>query len=139
MQLAVSIPSIDQNPAAVKELLKNFSSCRVFAFYGEMGAGKTTIIKEICRQLGVKENEMSSPTFALINEYRSAEGIQVFHFDFYRIKDEAEVFDLGYEDYFYSGNYCFIEWPEKIPNILPANCVKVQIKVEGERRILTAG
>lgn len=139
MQLAVSIPSIDQNPAAVKELLKNFSSCRVFAFYGEMGAGKTTIIKEICRQLGVKENEMSSPTFALINEYRSAEGIPVFHFDFYRIKDEAEVFDLGYEDYFYSGNYCFIEWPEKIPNILPANCVKVQIKVEGERRILTAG
>lgn len=139
MQESIAIPTINDIPPAAKELLRKFPSHRVFAFYGEMGAGKTTIIKEICRQLGVKESEMSSPTFALINEYRAADGKPVFHFDFYRIKNETEVFDLGYEDYFYSGNYCFIEWPEKIPNILPHNCVKVLIKIKGGKRKLVAG
>lgn len=136
MQKFIEILSTQGIPSAARKLLNKFSSDRVFAFYGEMGAGKTTIIKEICRQLGVRESEMSSPTFALINEYRSAKELPVFHFDFYRIKDETEVFDLGYEEYFYSGNYCFIEWAEKIPNLLPQNCIKIKIKVEKEKRKL---
>lgn len=134
MRHLIKIPTLRDVPPAVKEILNKYPSERIFVFYGEMGAGKTTLIKEICRQLGVKESEMSSPTFALINEYRSAGGLPVFHFDFYRIKDETEVFDLGYEDYFYGGNYCFIEWPEKIPNLLPKDCVKVQIIVERRKR-----
>lgn len=147
-KLCFDLPTLDVLPAAAKKLLSEFSSCRVFAFYGAMGAGKTTLIKEICRQIGVKENEMSSPTFALINEYHTipfqpTEGTApphdrqpVFHFDFYRIKNQAEALDLGYEDYFYSGNYCFIEWPEKIPDLLPPDCIKVRIVVEQEKRIL---
>lgn len=103
-----------------------------------MGAGKTTIIKEMCRQLGVSEDQMSSPSFALINEYRTKKNETIYHFDFYRIKKEEEVFDLGYEDYFYSGNYCFIEWAERVRNMLPEGCVKVEIKMDGERRRMMA-
>lgn len=138
MQFIREIPTLKHIPPVALDLLKNFPDNRVFAFYGEMGAGKTTIIKELCRQLGVNENEMSSPSFALINEYRSVTGKTIYHFDFYRIKDESEVFDLGYEDYFYSGSYCFIEWPEKIPGILPVNSVKVLVKAEKEKRTLLA-
>ena len=140
----LKIPSERSISAVVKKILKQFPPKKVFAFFGEMGAGKTTIIKEFCRQLGVKEEQMTSPTFTLINEYRAplipplgGGGALIFHFYFYRIKNEAEVFDMGYEDYFYSGNYCFIEWAEKIPNLLPEGCVKIQIKVENEKRILT--
>ena len=101
-----------------------------------MGAGKTTFIKAICTELGVK-GRMSSPTFSLINEYLTSSGQKIYHFDFYRIKSEKEAFDLGYEEYFYSGNYCFIEWPDKIENLLPENCAKVKIEVVGnERKIL---
>lgn len=137
----ISISSVSRIPSAGKELLGNYPEARVFAFFGEMGAGKTTIIKEMCRQMGVGEEEMSSPTFALINEYHSEikEFSPVYHFDFYRIKNETEAFDMGYEDYFYSGNYCFIEWAEKIPNLLPRNCVKVQIVVNGPERKIFAG
>jgi tRNA threonylcarbamoyladenosine biosynthesis protein TsaE len=138
MQFIREIPTVKHIPPVALDLLKNFPGSRVFAFYGDMGAGKTTIIKELCRQLGVKKSEMSSPSFALINEYRSVTGKTIYHFDFYRIKDESEVFDLGYEDYFYSGNYCFIEWPEKIPGILPGNSVKVLVKTEKEKRTLIA-
>ena len=137
----LTIPSEKNIPAAVKKILKKFRANNIFAFFGELGAGKTTIIKEMCRQLGVNENQMSSPTFTLINEYRSSGCDTIYHFDFYRIKNETEVFDMGYEDYFYPDKagkkYCFIEWAEKIPNLLPPDCVKIQIKAEDEKRILT--
>lgn len=107
-----------------RELLTQFPDKRLFMLYGEMGVGKTTFVKAICRQLGVKER-ISSPTFSIINEYKSDVGDRIFHFDFYRIKKVEEVFDLGYEDYFYSGNYCFIEWPEKLASLKPDDCVEV--------------
>lgn len=102
---------------AAKELLDYAGDKRVFLFYGEMGAGKTTLIKAICNELGVIENT-SSPTFSIVNEYDSAQGV-IYHFDFYRIREEIEAFDMGYEEYFYSGNYCFVEWPDKIASLLP--------------------
>ena len=116
-----------------KKMLVNFSDQKIILFYGEMGVGKTTLIKQLCKQLNVEEST-NSPTFSIVNEYLSVEGASIYHFDFYRIEEETEVFDLGYEDYFYSGNYCFIEWPEKIPNLLPDNVVKVTI-VEDEQNI----
>lgn len=98
----------------------------VFAFYGAMGAGKTTFIRAVCEELGVRET-VTSPTFAIINEYRGREGESIYHFDFYRINKLEEAFDFGYEDYFYSGNLCFIEWPELVEPLLPENTVKVYI------------
>ncbi len=119
-----------------KKLINQFSDNRIYAFYGKMGAGKTTFIQSVCRALGSKDN-VTSPTFALINEYKTGQLQSVFHFDFYRIKDIEEAFDLGYEDYFYSGSYCLIEWPELIEPLLPENIVKVKIEVteDGTRNI----
>jgi tRNA threonylcarbamoyladenosine biosynthesis protein TsaE len=119
-----------------KNLITQFPDQRVFAFYGKMGAGKTTFIQAVCRELGTPDN-VTSPTFALINEYKTEAGDSIFHFDFYRIKNLEEAYDLGYEDYFYSGNYCLIEWPEKIETLLPLNYVEVKIKVQenGDRLI----
>ncbi len=119
-----------------KNLITQFPDQRVFAFYGKMGAGKTTFIQAVCRELGTPDN-VTSPTFALINEYKTESGDSIFHFDFYRIKNLEEAYDLGYEDYFYSGNYCLIEWPEKIETLLPLNYVEVKIKVQenGDRLI----
>ena len=114
-------------------LLKNFPETKIFAFYGAMGAGKTTFIKALCRELGSTDN-VTSPTFALINEYSTANGSVIYHFDFYRIKKLEEAFDLGYEDYIYSGNYCFIEWPEMIESLLPEGIVEVRIK-EGDHNV----
>jgi tRNA threonylcarbamoyladenosine biosynthesis protein TsaE len=119
-------------------LLQNFPEDRVFAFYGAMGAGKTTFIKAICKELG-SSDYVTSPTFALINEYSTSEGSVIYHFDFYRIKKLEEAFDLGYEDYIYSGNYCFIEWPEMIESLLPEGIVEVRIKeIEKNRRLIEA-
>ncbi|MCK5171662.1 MAG: tRNA (adenosine(37)-N6)-threonylcarbamoyltransferase complex ATPase subunit type 1 TsaE, partial [Bacteroidales bacterium] len=101
---------------------------KVFAFFGSMGVGKTTFIKALCNELGVVEI-VTSPTFALVNEYQTGEGEVIYHFDFYRIKKIEEVYDFGYEEYFYSGNYCFIEWPEKVESLLPDNTVRVCIRV----------
>ena len=114
-------------------LLNHFPEARVFAFYGAMGAGKTTLIKAVCHELG-SADYVTSPTFALINEYSTTEGSIIYHFDFYRIKKIEEAFDLGYEDYIYSGNYCFIEWPEMIEQLLPEGIVEVRIK-EGDHGI----
>jgi len=109
---------------------------RIFAFYGEMGAGKTTFIKALCEEMQVLDY-VTSPTFALINEYRTGDNRAIFHFDFYRIKNISEAFDFGYEDYFYSGDYCFIEWPELIEPLLPSIAVKVTIReIENGRRII---
>ncbi|HSM46650.1 MAG TPA: tRNA (adenosine(37)-N6)-threonylcarbamoyltransferase complex ATPase subunit type 1 TsaE [Draconibacterium sp.] len=119
-----------------KRLIDEFSGERIFAFYGKMGAGKTTFIQSVCKALGSGDT-VTSPTFALINEYKTGDRQSVFHFDFYRIKNLEEVFDLGYEDYLYSGSYCLIEWPELIEPLLPENIIKVKIEVaeDGSRNI----
>jgi tRNA threonylcarbamoyladenosine biosynthesis protein TsaE len=122
--------------SAAEKLLGYANDSRIFLFYGDMGAGKTTFIKAVCHTLGVGDI-VSSPTFSIVNEYDSPAG-PVFHFDFYRIKNETEALDLGYEEYFYSGNYCFIEWPEKISNLLPEHVINVNLKITGENeRLLT--
>ena len=110
-----------------QQLLEAFAEERIFAFYGAMGAGKTTLIKALCRELGSVDN-ITSPSFALINEYSAPNGTLIYHFDFYRIKKIEEAYDLGYEDYIYSGNYCFIEWPEMIQDLLPRDIVQVNIR-----------
>ena len=123
---------------SAKSLLDNFPEERIFAFYGAMGAGKTTFIKALCHELG-SPDYVTSPTFALINEYSTVNGSVIYHFDFYRIKKLEEAYDLGYEDYIYSGNYCFIEWPEMIESLLPEGIVVVWIKeVENGARQLEA-
>ena len=120
-------------PAAGK-LLAAYPEAHVFAFYGKMGAGKTTFIKVICSILGVKE-VVQSPSFAIINEYRINASDRIYHFDFYRIRKPEEAMDIGYEDYFFSGNYCFIEWPELVEPLLPEGTVRVKISGEKEREI----
>jgi tRNA threonylcarbamoyladenosine biosynthesis protein TsaE len=127
------IKDLSQLQESAKLLLNHFPDERVFAFYGAMGAGKTTFIKAICHELG-SNDYVTSPTFALINEYTRNGGSVIYHFDFYRIKKIEEAFDLGYEDYIYSGNYCFIEWPEMIEQLLPGGIVEVRIK-EDEKGI----
>jgi len=132
------VQSLAELKEAARKLLAEFPSERVFAFYGKMGAGKTTFIQSICRALGSEDN-ITSPTFALINEYNTAEMDSIFHFDFYRIKDIVEAYDLGYEDYIYSGSYCLIEWPEMIESLLPENLIEVRIEVnDDESRQITA-
>lgn len=125
----IQIPNVAALGKAAKSLLQQFPEERVFAFYGTMGAGKTTFIKEICQQLGSDDN-VTSPTFALINEYTTDRGYVIYHFDFYRIKKLEEAYDLGYEDYIYSGNYCLIEWPEMIESLLPDGIVEVRIQAD---------
>lgn len=113
--------------AAAAEFLKELGDKRIVAFYGSMGAGKTTFIKAVCDVLGVTDT-VNSPTFAIVNEYLAASGDSVYHFDFYRIKKIEEAYDFGYEDYFYSGNLCLIEWPELIEELLPEETVRVKIE-----------
>ena len=123
---------IIKSPETIRESAKAFveamGDSTIFAFYGSMGAGKTTFIKAICEEMGV-EDVITSPTFAIVNEYRSAtSGELIYHFDFYRIKKQEEVYDMGYEDYIESGAVCFMEWPELIEDLLPEDVVKVSIK-----------
>ena len=121
----ITINSLDNIASAAREFISAIGDHKVFAFYGQMGAGKTTFIKAVCEELGVND-VITSPTFAIVNEYTGNDG-SIFHFDFYRIKKLDEVYDMGYEDYFYSGSLCFIEWPELIEEILPDDAVKVTI------------
>ncbi|MGX1641385.1 tRNA (adenosine(37)-N6)-threonylcarbamoyltransferase complex ATPase subunit type 1 TsaE [Sphingobacterium mizutaii] len=121
------VANTESLPAAAAWLIENAGDKRVFVFQAPMGAGKTTFIKAICAYLQV-EDSTSSPTFSIVNEYHSENG-PIYHFDFYRLKSEQEAFDLGYEEYFYSGDYCFIEWPEKIPNLIPEDAAVVKIEV----------
>ncbi len=109
---------------------------KTLLFYGQMGVGKTTLIKEICKELGVVDN-ISSPTFSLVNEYQASKNEKVFHFDFYRITNEEEALDMGIEDYFYDNNWCLIEWPENIENLLPLDAVEIHLTIldEGKRNI----
>ncbi|MBR0503723.1 MAG: tRNA (adenosine(37)-N6)-threonylcarbamoyltransferase complex ATPase subunit type 1 TsaE [Paludibacteraceae bacterium] len=133
----MKIENLDSIHQTAKEFIAAMGDNKVFLFYGTMGAGKTTFIRAICEELGVKES-INSPTFAIINEYKSGNGDPIFHFDFYRINKEEEAFDFGYEDYFYSGNLCFVEWPEKIINLLPDDAVKVSIQElpDGSREVV---
>ena len=119
----------DELTQVAKDLLRSYPDYRIFAFYGDMGTGKTTFIKELCRQLGVK-NLTSSPSFAIINEYWSENDEPIYHFDFYRINDKVEVFDIGFSDYLFSGNYCFIEWSEKIEEFLTSDHLHISIEVD---------
>jgi tRNA threonylcarbamoyladenosine biosynthesis protein TsaE len=123
--MEIRITDIDHIREAAREFIEHIGDRRVFAFYGKMGAGKTTFVKAICEELGV-DDVITSPTFAIINEY-SLPSNSIYHFDFYRIKKLEEVYDMGYEDYFYSGALCFIEWPELIEDILPDDAVRVSI------------
>jgi tRNA threonylcarbamoyladenosine biosynthesis protein TsaE len=126
--MEIKITSLDNIREAAKQFIAAMEDNTVFAFYGKMGAGKTTFIKAICEELGVTD-VINSPTFAIVNEYRSDEtGELIYHFDFYRIKKLDEVYDMGYEDYFYSGALCFIEWPELVEEVLPGDAVKVTIE-----------
>ncbi len=133
MSLTVDITDKNTLPAAAKQLLEKFPSSRVFAFHGNLGAGKTTFIKALCAQLGVKD-VMSSPSFSIINEYETEDGNLVYHFDLYRLKSAEEAFDTGMEDYLYCDNYCFIEWPERAEEILPPETVHVFLEETGEGR-----
>lgn len=133
----IVINSTSELPSAAKKLLAACPDKKIFAFYGQMGAGKTTLIKSLCEVMGVN-NTVSSPTFSIVNEYLSEKGEKIFHFDFYRINSESEAYDMGYEDYFYSNAYCFIEWPERIAELLPPDFVRVNITVKDEIRTISA-
>ena len=134
--MEITIKSLDTIQEAAKEFINRMGEGKVFALYGKMGAGKTTFIKALCETLGVKD-VITSPTFSLINEYTDGKGNSIYHFDFYRIKKLEEVYDMGYEDYFYSGNLCLLEWPELIEEILPENVIKVTIEeqADGTRKL----
>lgn len=132
----IKIDSIDRIQEAAKEFVAQMDDNKVFAFYGKMGAGKTTFIKAICEELGV-EDVVNSPTFAIVNEYTDGKGEPIYHFDFYRIKKESEAYDIGFEEYVYSGHLCFMEWPELIEDLLPEETVKVCIEeMEDGKRIV---
>lgn len=123
--------------AATRELLNHTANKRIFAFYGSMGAGKTTIIKAVCKNLGAIDI-VSSPTFTLVNEYKTSAGESIFHIDFYRIKKQEEVYDFGLEEYLTGESYCFMEWPELVEELLPADTVRVRIKIDkDEQRVLS--
>ncbi len=126
--MLLKIENLDQIQAVAKEFISYIKEKKVFAFYGSMGAGKTTFIKALCEELG-SPDIVTSPTFTLVNEYLTESGNVVYHFDFYRIKEKEEAFDFGFEEYLYSGNLCFIEWPEKIESLLPDSAIKVRILV----------
>ena len=121
--------SPDDLGMVAQALLDAHPQARIFAFYGSMGSGKTTFIKALCKVLGVADT-VNSPSFAIVNQYISGEGAPVFHFDFYRIKKPEEALDIGYEDYFFSGYYNFVEWPEKIEHLLPGEAVRVDVLVD---------
>lgn len=136
MEYNIPIAGLENIQGAAESFLEAIGGIPVVAFSGEMGAGKTTFIQSLCKALGVSV-EVNSPTFALVNEYFTASGESLYHFDLYRIEDPAELFDIGYEEYFYSGQRCFIEWPEKAGHLLPDDALKVSIKVmeDGSREL----
>ena len=135
----IYIENLNAINIAAQDFIKKIQNKKVFAFYGEMGAGKTTFIKAICENLGV-EDMINSPTFSIINEYLGADRNIIYHMDCYRIEKEGEAMDIGVTDYLYSGNYCFIEWPEKIERLLPDDVVRVKItEIENEIRVVEFG
>ena len=134
--MKLQLNSLSEINIVANKFIENMGNRNVYAFYGEMGAGKTTFIKAICKALGVVET-VTSPTFSIVNEYNKSDGQPIYHFDFYRIKNIEEAYDFGYEDYFYSGHLCFIEWPELVERLLPETVVNVQIVIEeNEQRVI---
>ncbi len=138
--ISLECKKIENLPVSAKDFLRKTKGNKKFAFYGKMGAGKTTFIKAICNELGAKET-VNSPSFTLINEYQAKSGELIFHFDLYRIKEIEELYDIGYEDYFYSNSYLFIEWPELAEDLLPGDICRVylQEKENGNRIISFTG
>ena len=135
--MEITINGLDTIRSAARQFIENIGSSRVFAFYGKMGAGKTTFVNALCEELGC-DDVITSPTFAIVNEYTDGEQQPVYHFDFYRIKKLEEVYDMGYEEYFYSGALCLIEWPELIEDVLPDDTVRVTIEEQADgSRLLT--
>ena len=135
--LRLSFSSVDEVPGVARKLRESFPDERFYAFFGSMGVGKTTLIKEICLQLGATQN-VCSPTFAIVNEYSDSNGEPIYHFDFYRLKNLDEAYDIGYEEYFYSGCWCFTEWTEKIEPLLPDHFLRIDIGEQGGVRTLVA-
>ena len=135
-RLEILVKNESELPSAAKSLINFAGEVKVWIFKGEMGAGKTTFIRSICQELDVVEN-VSSPTFSIINEYSCKNGELVYHFDFYRIEKEQEAIDIGCEEYFYSGNICLVEWPEKILNLVPEPKIEVTIVSDGVKRKIT--
>lgn len=137
--MKITIHQENELQVAARQLISEFSADRVFCFYGEMGAGKTTFIKKICELLGATD-VTSSPTFAIVNEYVRINGETIYHFDFYRIEKLDDAYQIGVEDYLYSGNYCFLEWPENVAPLIEDDFVKVKIDIgENYSRIIQAG
>lgn len=128
--MRIEIKNQDSIKEAAQQFIREMGDSRVVAFYGKMGAGKTTFIKAICEELGVKD-VITSPTFAIVNEYEAPD-TTIYHFDFYRIKKLEEVYDMGYEDYFYGGGLCFIEWPELIEELLPEDALRITITEQSD-------
>lgn len=136
MQLKLVCNNLHSLDSAASQILSTFSEHRVFALFGKMGAGKTTFIKALCRRLHVKDI-VNSPTFAIVNEYINTEGESIYHFDFYRLKKESEAIDIGYEEYIYSGCYCFMEWPEMIENLLPEGYITIRLEADDDTEVRT--
>ena len=135
--MEITINGLDTIRSAARQFIENIGSSRVFAFYGKMGAGKTTFVKALCEELGC-DDVITSPTFAIVNEYTDGKQQPVYHFDFYRIKKLEEVYDMGYEEYFYSGALCLIEWPELIEDVLPDDTARAPIEEQADgSRLLT--
>jgi len=137
MERVIVIEGIDSIADVAEQFLADIAGSNIIALYGAMGAGKTTLIKAICKALGVEES-VTSPTFTIVNEYRTAEDEPIYHFDFYRIEKLSEAFDIGFEEFIESNNLCLIEWPEKVEQILPGNTLRVKIEVtdDGHRRLI---
>ena len=136
MQLKLVCDNLHSLDSAASQILSTFSAHRVFALFGKMGAGKTTFIKALCRRLHVKD-VVNSPTFAIVNEYINTKGESIYHFDFYRLKKESEAIDIGYEEYIYSGCYCFMEWPEMIENLLPEGYITIRLEADDDTEVRT--
>ena len=135
MSFTLIYENLEQMPKLAKEILEYSLPHKKFLFYADMGVGKTTLIKELSLQLGVTDI-VSSPTFSIVNEYISSSNGKIYHFDFYRLENEKEAFDMGYEEYFFGDDYCFIEWPEKIPNLIEDNMVIIKMELSGKKRVI---
>ena len=134
MSLKFIIRKEEELCAVAKMILEKFNS-KIYLFYGEMGVGKTSFIKKFCKELGVTD-VVSSPTFSIVNQYSNVNDEIIYHFDFYRTEKQDEVFDIGYEEYLFSSSYCFIEWPEKLEDLLPTNYLKINMKLDDNNRII---